>query len=78
MPAPVPDRFSNEPQYSLWRDIARLQEDYQSSTESFIQVLDDIKARLENPELALIGLTLDESVEVVRKIAGHEHRDTHV
>jgi len=71
MPAPVPEKFNSEPQYSLWRDIARLQEDYSSSTESFIEVLDDIKARLEKPEIALVDFTEDEAVEIVREIAGH-------
>lgn len=70
MPPPVPEKFSNEPQRTLWRDIARLQEDYTSSVASFIEVLDDIRANLQQPEIALIGLTMDEAIEVVRGTAG--------
>lgn len=48
MPAEVPGQFQNEPEYSLWRNIARLQEDYDGGVDSFVTVARDITTRLEN------------------------------
>lgn len=75
MPARPPDTqfYENTENYTLWRDVSRLFEDWApidapERTERFVTVLKDILSRLEpeQPEIALIGLTEEEVLEVVR------------
>lgn len=42
MPAPVPEQFTDPVEQNLWRDIARLQEDYQGGIVSFLRVVRNI------------------------------------
>lgn len=42
MPAPTPNKFTDEKEWVLWRNIARLQEDYQGDIDSFLRVVGDI------------------------------------
>jgi hypothetical protein len=55
MPPPVPEQFTDPKEQTLWRDIARLQEDYQGGNESFLRIAEDVINTLAEREVARHG-----------------------
>lgn len=50
MPAEVPQEFQNEPEFTLWRNIARLFEDYTGGQDSFLRVVGNITSAIAGAE----------------------------
>jgi len=70
MPPPVPEKFTNADEQTLWRDIARLQEDYIGDHASFGRVIGDILSTLNGADK-----TASEQAEA--RVNGHREAITH-